>query len=388
MAAAAPSAPQAARAAHAPAARLEFLDGLRGFAALMVVIHHLPTFVAAPAWVSALTLGNPWVTIFITLSGFCLYLPAAARPGVEMPRPFWDFMRRRAKRIVAPWYASLALCTLVGLWLRHVGYVHASGFVPENGWDVLTHLTLTHSLTRYSGTINGPGYTLGFEWQLYILMIGLIWIVRRAGWAPLLCVVAALSAAPIPGEAGVFLRKLLAPPFALPFVLGMLGARLARRPLRLALLQTARGQAAEPWLFALIALGGVAGYLVINPSNHDLACWFAGIATAAGCVFMARRPRSLAARLFGSAPGRALGAFSYSLYLTHFALLAVTAALAGAGPDGRAPAEAFWRVFVPALPLYLLFAWGFFLVFERPFLNAAPRTAPIPARANSLESAT
>src|ERR671932_1930004 len=88
---------------HTRAPRLEFLDGIRGFAAAMVVVHHLSAFTAVPALVAALSLGNPWVAIFITLSGFCLYLPSARRERAQMPRPFWEFMNRRARRIVTAW---------------------------------------------------------------------------------------------------------------------------------------------------------------------------------------------------------------------------------------------------------------------------------------------
>ena len=361
----------AAAATSVPADRLEFVDGIRGVAAALVVVHHLPTFVAAPAFVAAMSLGNPWVAIFITLSGFCLYLPAAKRERVEMPRPFGEFMSRRARRIVPPWYASLVFCTLIGLGLRTVHYRFADAFVPQNVWDVLTHLTLTHSLTRYSGSINGPGYTLGTEWQLYLMMFGFVWLARRFGWLPLIGTVALLTAFPFPGVAGNLLQKVLNPTFTVPFLLGMAGARLARRPF---LFAGRLSPAAEPALFALIALLSLAGYLVVNPHNHEIACWLAGLATAAGCVFMARRPRSRVARAFGSRAGRTLGSFSYSLYLTHLPLLALIAAFSGADAvNGAAPAGAFYTRFVPALPLVFGFAYGFYLLFERPFLNAAPK---------------
>lgn len=346
---------------HAP--RLPFLDGVRGFAAALVVVNHLPAFFPTPDWVARVGMGNPWVAIFITLSGLCLYLPSAGRDGVEMPRPFWDFMRRRARRIVPAWYASLALCVAVGAFFHAVHYHQRFPFLPRNGADVLTHLALLHSATAYSGSINGPGYTLGTEWQLYILMIVLLGVARRFGWAALLLGLAVL-AAPFPGVAGKLIGKVVSPTFTVPFILGLLAARAIRRPPRL---WERLGRFAPGVLTALVA-ASMALYVVINPHSHNVACWMAALATALGCVLMAARPLSLGARLFGSRVGRTLGDFSYSLYLTHFPLLALASyfALAWAVPSDRQ----FLVIVLPCLPIIFGFAFLFHLVFERPFLNS------------------
>ena len=62
------------------------LDGVRGVAALFVVIHHAyikfydPTAAYAP-YLSLLLYGGASVSIFIVLSGFCLYLPVIKSNG-------------------------------------------------------------------------------------------------------------------------------------------------------------------------------------------------------------------------------------------------------------------------------------------------------------------
>ena len=341
------------------APRLEYLDGLRGFAAAMVVFHHLPTFVAVPLIVSQIVAPNPWVAIFITLSGFCLYLPAAGRAGVEMPRPFLEFMFRRGRRILPAWYASLGLCLLVGGVLRHLDSPNARGFLPIGAWDIPAHLLLLHSMTRFSGSINGPGYTLGTEWQLYIWMIVLLAIAARAGWAALIAV-AVLASLPIPGLPFGILHHLFSPMFGVPFVVGMAAARLTRRP-------ASRPGRELPFL-ALCCGSAIVAFFLLDPLNHNYACWAAALATGSACVFMARRPASIPARVLSSRAGQALGGFSYSLYLTHFPLLALAAAFAQSLPASLALS----RVFLPALPLIFAFAYLFSLVFERPFLNTKP----------------
>ncbi len=71
-----------------PAARLHGLDGIRGVAALFVVLHHcwLLSFPGYPSntgpwWLGWLVYGHFAVVVFIVLSGFSLAI-APARSGV------------------------------------------------------------------------------------------------------------------------------------------------------------------------------------------------------------------------------------------------------------------------------------------------------------------
>jgi peptidoglycan/LPS O-acetylase OafA/YrhL len=281
-----------------------------------------------------------------------------------MPRGFGEFMKRRAYRILPAWYASLAVCVCTGAFLALQGNSLYSAFLPKDWWDVLTHITLTHSMTGYSGSIDGPGYTLGTEWQLYLLMLPFLVLVRRWGWLPLLVLVVS-AALPIPGIPGKLVHKLLNSTFAVPFIVGMLSARLLYwGPYeRLAV----RGRDATTLvLWASIAAGSI-GYLELNTYNHDVACWAIAVATGGACILMARRPSSLIARTFSSRPMMVVGSFAYSLYLTHFPLLALAAWAAAA--LGIVGGQAFYLVFVPSLFPVFAFAYGFYFIFERPFLR-------------------
>src|ERR1041385_1529951 len=62
---------------------LAYLDGLRGLAALYIVLYHAQSMLSGlPSKVdlglSVITLGRFSVTIFIVLSGYCLMLPVAS----------------------------------------------------------------------------------------------------------------------------------------------------------------------------------------------------------------------------------------------------------------------------------------------------------------------
>src|SRR5882672_5264093 len=103
-----------------PRLRLEYLDGLRGIAALYVVLFHsMVGFrgdVLPPALVSALkfmTYGHFSVAVFIVLSGYCLMLPVARSSDGRLSGGFAGYVKRRALRILPPYYAAVSISLLV-----------------------------------------------------------------------------------------------------------------------------------------------------------------------------------------------------------------------------------------------------------------------------------
>src|SRR2546423_2921524 len=107
--------------AGGPRQRLAGLDGVRGLAALFVVVNHifLRAFPGhpvdrAPFWASWFIYGRFAVVVFIVLSGFSLALSPARHDwrlaGVRR------FARRRARRILPPYWAALAFSLAVA-WL-------------------------------------------------------------------------------------------------------------------------------------------------------------------------------------------------------------------------------------------------------------------------------
>src|SRR5436309_15502705 len=107
--------------ADAPRQRLAGLDGIRGLAALYVVINHVflrafPGYPVnrAPFWAGWFIYGRFAVVVFIVLSAFSLSL-SAARRGWRLDG-FSRFARRRALRILPAYYAALAFSLAVA-WL-------------------------------------------------------------------------------------------------------------------------------------------------------------------------------------------------------------------------------------------------------------------------------
>src|SRR2546423_9983249 len=107
--------------AGGPRQRLAGLDGVRGLAALFVVVNHvsLRAFPGspvnrAPFWAGWFIYGRFAVVVFIVLSGFSLALSPAGH-GWRLDG-LSRFARRRARRILPAYWAALVF-SLVVAWL-------------------------------------------------------------------------------------------------------------------------------------------------------------------------------------------------------------------------------------------------------------------------------
>ena len=102
---------------------LAYIDGMRAVAALVVVLNH--TY--AQAWCAfydqfpppelafltySLAVGHLAVSVFIVISGFCLFLPVTRNGGL-LKGGTALFFQRRARRILPPYYAAVAISLLL-----------------------------------------------------------------------------------------------------------------------------------------------------------------------------------------------------------------------------------------------------------------------------------
>src|SRR5690349_3676249 len=112
--------------------RLEFLDGFRGVAALYVALYHMgmitlitvshfyanstnPQFkrLFEAVHINLFNQGHYAVVAFIVLSGFCLMLPLARSKSAPASFELPTFVKRRARRILPPYYASVLLALAI-----------------------------------------------------------------------------------------------------------------------------------------------------------------------------------------------------------------------------------------------------------------------------------
>src|SRR3954471_7091743 len=351
--------------AGAPRQRLAGLDGLRGLAALFVVVNHVflrafPGYPVdrAPFWAGWFIYGRFAVVVFIVLSGFSLAL-APARHGWRLDSVS-RFAYRRARRILPAYWAALAF-SLVVAWL----VVAPPGEGVPNATSVLVNGLLTQNLIA-APSPNRAFWSIAVEAQLYVVLPLLLLMVRRVGAVAMVSTVALVVVTA--GLAGPHAFVTQSPPdLAALFALGIVSARIV-----------VAGSARRPWPWAWLALAAAAPVLAtiwwrgsVWTLGHllwvDLAlgpavvCLLAGLATG--------HPAPLL-RLLDARPLRTLGSWSYSLYLTHapIVILVYTTIVAGRVRQG---VPAFVVSLALALPLTIAFARVFASVFETPFRQRA-----------------
>ncbi|MFL6127515.1 MAG: acyltransferase family protein [Mycobacteriales bacterium] len=359
-----PRPPAASPAREAGTGRLAGVDGLRAFAAIWVVLFHMRSFSGGALWPGVdlvLRSGSTGVSLFLVLSGFCLYLPYA---GDRLDRfRTGAFMRRRCARLLPTYYASLALIVLAQLVLGGHGDLPRLGG-PELARQTVAHATLTHQFfpsTFYA--LNGAYWSLGLEWQLYLTLPLLVLGARRFGLARTVAAVfavtiayrlllfAAVAGGILPGQstwATVVLPNLLLGRWS-EFALGMVAAALYR---------TGRTGARARQLGAAAVLAAAAGLLLsANPLKHVL---FGLVFFTLLCAVLSGD--NVVARVFAWRPLVAIGVMSYSLYLVHQPLVGSLGLAFGAG-TGTDPRRVF-LLLLATFPLILLVGLALFATVE------------------------
>jgi peptidoglycan/LPS O-acetylase OafA/YrhL len=362
-----------------PAApRVSGLDGLRGLAAVYVVLFHcwllaLPGFpaTAGPTWLGWLSYGRIAVVFFLALSGFSLAVGPASN-GWQLGS-ISRFLRRRAWRILPPYWAALAASLAVAFFV-----IPASHLGPPTGRTVVVYgLVLQDVLT--APTPNGAFWSIAVEVELYLVLPLLILIRRRLGAVVLVAATTVpvvayglLSANAILVEGVNWLTPNLLP----VFVAGMIGAGVVAAPERVRRLpwQWLAVLAVLPVL-AVIARNGVEWtvdryYWIDLAVAPAMAMLLAAVATG--------RPMPLL-RLLSTWPFRRLGEISYSLYLTHLMVIMIVARKIA--PEFLPPGPSrFWFTLLVGLPSSLLGASLFAAVFETPVKRNRSWKAFLPAR--------
>ena len=354
--------------------RVPGLDGVRGLAALFVVVNHVflrafPGYPVdrAPFWASWFIYGRFAVVVFIVLSGFSLAL-APAREGWRLDAVS-AFARRRARRILPAYWAALAFSLAVA-WLLAA----PPGQGAPNARSVVVNGLLVQNLVG-APSPNRSFWSLAVEAQLYLLFPLLLLAVRR--WGAIVMVGAVTVVVAAVGIAGPHVPHLSVfviqspPDLAALFAVGILaagivGAGAARRSWpwgRLALAAAAPVVGTISWRGSVWTLDHLFWVdLALGPA---VACLLAALATG----HAARLLRVLDAR-----PMRSLGASSYSLYLVHGPIVVVVYERIVAGRVAQG-VPAFLVSLAIAVPLALVVARAFAAVFETPFRRRRARPA-------------
>jgi peptidoglycan/LPS O-acetylase OafA/YrhL len=364
-----PVAPVNAGVSHPKqAARIDWLDGVRGCSAVYVMLHHIYLFLFpgfpvnnGPWMLGWLMYGQLAVVVFIVVSGFSLGL-APARSRNDLQHGASTFYHRRAWRILPPYWIALLFSMSIFHFLLPESPSHAVNLRTFVVYGLLLQDVVP------SVSPNAAFWSIAVEAQIYIVFPVML-ILSRARSAKimalavliLICVAhwLALHFQPF-SRIDHFTPQLL-----VGFAFGVWTADEVASPSprlrRLPLLWIAAGLTAAFW-----TLCASIGFVAVN----DHYFWIdvlAAFIVAIGFVGFVET-RSWVAEILGSRPLRFLGQFSYSLYLIHAPLVALLITYWIVPRIGNPLISYLFTASVVA-PLVIAASYLFFLVFERPFLT-------------------
>ena len=396
--------------------RLDFLHGVRGLLALSVVLLHLT--LSAPGMngrglsrivTGPLLHGYLAVPGFLVLSGFLLSVPVVLQKR-QLPGGLPRFLWRRSVRILPPYYAAYVLHLVFFVawaWLlQRLGYDPYDIVDLKQSYtldNIASHVLLIHNIhIEWAAALGGVFWSIACEWQIYFLFaLVLVPLWRRVGlWATVTAalVLGALLTEGLVRGWWVYLSPSMIPVFAC----GMVAASIAfgDSPVQARL----RG-----WRWGMIS-GGVLVVMVVVIAYLDTTVSQATLDQGHKTAYfhLSQRlkfiPDLLCAVWLGptiiwltlglgnphadtqSAPDRVvawvrsalesrpalfLGRIGYSLYLTNILIVF------GLGYIAKKKLAMNWIqsffIIVVGTILSVLFAWIFYLVFERPSMARETR---------------
>jgi len=346
--------------------RLPALDGMRGVAALIVVLYH-STLVARPFlddgrvgdgwwWLTEtpfklLTAGTEAVLVFFVLSGLVVALPTLVA-GFSWTK----FLTTRFLRLYLPvWAALLFAAALILVVPRPAWRVSGGEWIDTANARSLSLPSLLSeaSLFRVSYDINNVLWSLRWEiiFTLALPLFVVLAVLVRRWWIAAASVSVALT---ITGR----LAEIDALVYLPVFFLGTLMA------VRLPELQAAcERRSARFWRVAvalsllLMIASWIARPIVPSGTTGSSVLWALAGVGAAGLIVVALG--SPAARALLTRPViQWLGRVSFSLYLVHVPILATVTFVVGD--------ERWWLAILISVPASLALAQLFFVVVEKP----------------------
>lgn len=167
--------------------RMPLIDAFKAVASQLIVLHHLAFYGPMSDWMHQWAPGLvSWlsqdarmaVQVFLVISGF-LTVRALAPQGVLLATQPLALLGKRYATIAMPYVASL-LVAMACTWLATQWMLHSSlPAEPELG-QFLAHALLLHSVLGIDSLSAGVWY-VAIDFQLFALMLALLWLGQRLG---------------------------------------------------------------------------------------------------------------------------------------------------------------------------------------------------------------
>lgn len=349
--------------ALSPPRRFAALDGLRGYAAFLVFVHHTAiwyVFARTGIWALPSTrlyvhFGQSSVAIFFMITGFLFW--SKLIEGRTRPIDWRRLYLSRVLRLVPLFVVFVALLWVVAL---AIGGLRLRVSAPRAAWDTLQWLAFTTfampDLNRApTSLIGGPAWSLPYEWWFYVSLPAAAPLLQLRPARPwlILGIAGTLGGAWWVSQRGVWV-------IAAGFLGGIAAAFLARQP-RL------RAAAAHPVasIACLAALAAATRFATAFAPAPLLLLAAAFILIACGTT------------LFGILEwpaARGLGEIGYSIYLLHgLVLFAIFGMLLGPEVTAQLGTTGHWLVVYACVPLVTIVSYTTFRLIEAPAMKSVDR---------------
>lgn len=307
--------------------RIKTLDGLRFLAALGVLWIHTWTMCGNPRFyirgidiASFMAIGGNGVDLFFVISGFCMYYFYASKTEFSY-HDFYRFIVKRWVRLSPAFYVSTIIYALVSIYVFH-----------HQGRYLLNLLNSVFYLNSIFPQYNiAPHFwTLGVEWQFYLIIPFLLMYQHKAGFKKIFTVI--FFSIFLIGFISVFILKNHYDLFTsqlffrgMEFGCGIIAARF----IYLNKIYT-RNRMLLLSMFIILTYGGrvlISGKILALSTNYYnlfklfgftiMGCGFAGI------LYLAITSAKWLNLILGNRLFKTMGKISYSFYLWHALILAL-----------------------------------------------------------------
>jgi peptidoglycan/LPS O-acetylase OafA/YrhL len=369
--------------------QIKFIDGLRGLAALYVMIGHCRWLLwegyesflshksnysylskALVYFLATFKYGHEAVMFFFVLSGFVIHYKYSVKLSEDafLSFEYFNYIGRRIKRLVPPLlFAILLTCLLdnIGLYLNFPIYTHTTAYSLinqsiGNSLDITTVISTIFFLQNVWKPVygsNAPLWSLMYEWWFYMLYPLLFWVNKRSSWLSL-----GVSAILVFIGSRLSFVPLLSPVLQMLFCwwLGVLLADVYTQRIKIPV--------HIPYLLMLLL-----PLLLLFPTHFPNAVkmdvWWSIVFFSALFIMLYLQQKGTNFILLNKLQW--LGECSFSLYVTHFPIVVFMCGALLKYNNGALPSQQYY-IFI-AILITLMFAWLIHFIIEKPFVAKAQK---------------